>query len=68
MYYASLLTATTSATVAEILQEAGGCVSSVMGWVQEISATITKTPLLMFTIGFMVLGVAVSFVSRLLRR
>jgi hypothetical protein len=55
-------------SVSGILGGAGDIVTQVLTWVGDIASTIVTTPLLFIGVGLFVLGAAVSFVRRLLRR
>lgn len=43
-------------TMAELLADLGTVVTQVMTWVGNVATTITDTPLLLLTTGFLVLG------------
>lgn len=51
-----------------LLTDLGTVVTSVFGWVGTVASTITTTPLLLLTTGFLVLGGAVGIFGRLLSR
>jgi hypothetical protein len=51
-----------------ILGGAADVITQVLTWVGDIASTIVTTPLLFIGVGLFVLGAAVSFVRRLLRR
>lgn len=55
-------------TMSSLLGTLGTVVSSVFGWVGNIASTITSTPLLLLTTGFLVLGGAIGIFGRLLSR
>lgn len=54
--------------MSELLTELGLVVTEVFGWVGEVAVTITDTPLLLLTTGFLVLGGAIGIFGRLLSR
>lgn len=55
-------------TMASLIGDLGTVVTAVFGWVVEVAATITDTPILLLTTGFLVLGGAVGIFGRLLSR
>lgn len=55
-------------TMAELLTDLGTVVTQVMTWVGNVATTITDTPLLLLTTGFLVLGGAIGIFGRLLSR
>lgn len=57
-----------ASTMSTLLKDLGTVVTSVFGWVVEVASTITDTPLLLLTTGFLVLGGAVGIFGRLLSR
>ena len=54
--------------LAALLADLGTVVTQVFTWVTTVAATITETPLLLLTTGFLVLGGAVGIFGRLLSR
>lgn len=54
--------------MAELLTNLGTVVTAVFGWVGTVATTITETPILLLTTGFLVLGGAVGIFGRLLSR
>lgn len=71
MFYNILLSGSTTPTpntITGIMEESGNVVSNILNWVGDIANTIVQTPLLFVGVGLFVLGAAVSFVRRLLRR
>lgn len=54
--------------MAALLADLGTVVTQVFTWVTTVAATITETPLLLLTTGFLVLGGAVGIFGRLLSR
>lgn len=54
--------------MADLLASLGLVVTEVFGWVGEVAAIITETPLLLLTTGFLVLGGAIGIFGRLLSR
>lgn len=55
-------------TMASLLTELGLVVTDVLGWVGNVAETITTTPILLLTTGFLVLGGAVGIFGRLLSK
>lgn len=55
-------------TMASLLSDLSTVVTAVFGWVGTVASTITSTPLLLLTTGFLVLGGAVGIFGRLLSR
>lgn len=55
-------------TMAELLADLSTVVTDVMGWVGQVATTITDTPILLLTTGFLVLGGAVGIFGRLLSK
>lgn len=55
-------------TMATLLGDLSTVVTAVFGWVGTVASTITSTPLLLLTTGFLVLGGAVGIFGRLLSR
>lgn len=51
-----------------LLTELGLVVTEVFTWVGTVAETITETPLLLLTTGFLVLGGAIGIFGRLLSR
>ncbi len=54
--------------MAALLADLSTVVTSIFGWVTTIAGTITDTPLLLLTTGFLVLGGAIGIFGRLLSR
>lgn len=54
--------------MAELISNLSTVVTAVFGWVGTVATTITTTPLLLLTTGFLVLGGAVGIFGRLLSR
>lgn len=67
-YITYLTTTPVPDSVSGILQETGNIVTQLLTWVGNIASTIVETPLLFIGVGLFVMGAAVSFVRRLLRR
>lgn len=65
--YGNLLTAGTD-TVASVIEQSGTVVTAVLGWVGEVTSTITGSGLLFATVGFFFLGGTIGIVGRLLSR
>lgn len=63
-----LLTTVEPNSVGGILQETGNVVTNILTWVGNVAETIVETPLLFIGVGLFVMGAAVSFVHRLLKR
>lgn len=55
-------------TMGSLIGDLGTVVTAVFGWVVEVATTITDTPILLLTTGFLVLGGAVGIFGRLLSR
>lgn len=55
-------------TMSTLLTDLGTVVTQVFAWVTTIATTITETPLLLLTTGFLVLGGAIGIFGRLLSR
>lgn len=55
-------------TMGSLLGDLSTVVTSVFTWVGTVASTITSTPLLLLTTGFLVLGGAVGIFGRLLSR
>lgn len=55
-------------TMSTLLADLSTVVTSVFTWVGTVASTITSTPLLLLTTGFLVLGGAVGIFGRLLSR
>lgn len=51
-----------------LLTDLGTVVTQVFAWVGTVASTITTTPLLLLTTGFLVLGGAIGIFGRLLSR
>lgn len=55
-------------TMSSLLTDLSTVVTNVFEWVGTIASTITSTPLLLLTTGFLVLGGAIGIFGRLLSR
>lgn len=55
-------------TMSTLLTTLGSVVTQIMTWVGTVASTITDTPLLLLTTGFLVLGGAIGIFGRLLSR
>lgn len=55
-------------TMSSMLADISTIVTSIFTWVATVCSTITTTPLLLFTVGFLAVGGAVGIVGRLLSR
>lgn len=55
-------------TMSTLLTTLGSIVTQIMTWVGSVATTITDTPLLLLTTGFLVLGGAIGIFGRLLSR
>lgn len=51
-----------------LLTSLTGVVTSIFSWVGTVASTITSTPLLLLTTGFLVLGGAIGIFGRLLSK
>lgn len=61
--------ATASApTMTTLLNDLGTVVTQVLTWTGNVATTITETPILLLTTGFLVLGGAVGIFGRLLSK
>ena len=58
----------TAPTMTSLLGDLATVVTSVFGWVGSVASTITTTPLLLLTTGFLVLGGTIGIFSRLLSK
>ena len=58
----------TAPTMTSLLGDLATVVTSVFGWVGTVVTTITTTPLLLLTTGFLVLGGTIGIFSRLLSK
>lgn len=54
--------------MAELLSNLGTIVTSIIGWVGNVATTVTNTPILLLTTGFLVLGGAIGIFGRLLSK
>lgn len=54
--------------MASLLSDLATIVTQVMTWVGTVATTITSTPILLLTVGFLVLGGAIGIFGRLLSR
>ena len=55
-------------TMSTLIADLSTVVTAVFGWIGTVASTITSTPLLLLTTGFLVLGGAVGIFGRLLSR
>lgn len=51
-----------------LLTSIAAIVTSIMGWVGDVAQMITDTPILLLTVGFLMLGGAIGIFGRLLSR
>lgn len=51
-----------------LIESVSTVVTSIFGWVGTVAETISTTPLLLFTVGFLAVGGAVGILGRLLSR
>lgn len=51
-----------------LLTELGTVVTQIVAWVGTVASTVTSTPILLLTTGFLVLGGAVGIFGRLLSK
>lgn len=63
-----LLEPAAAPTMASLLTDLGTVVTQVLTWVGNVAVTITTTPILLLTTGFLVLGGAVGIFGRLLSK
>lgn len=54
--------------MAALITDLSSVATAVFGWVSTVATTITSTPLLLLTTGFLVVGGAVGIFGRLLSR
>lgn len=54
--------------MADLLSQLSTVVTAIFGWVGTVASTITSTPILLLTTGFLVLGGAVGIFGRLLSK
>ncbi len=65
----SLMVATaTASTMSSLISDLGTVVTEVFEWVGTVASTVTTTPILLLTTGFLVLGGAVGIFGRLLSK
>lgn len=55
-------------TMSTLLSDIALIVTQIMTWVTTVAETITTTPLLLLTVGFLMIGGAVGIFGRLLSR
>lgn len=55
-------------TMASLLADLSTVVTQIFTWIGTIATTITSTPLLLFTVGFLAIGGAIGIFGRLLSR
>lgn len=55
-------------TMASLLSDLSTVVTQIMTWVGTVASTITSTPLLLFTTGFLAIGGACAIFGRLLSK
>lgn len=55
-------------TMATLLADLSTVVTQIFTWIGTIASTITSTPLLLFTVGFLAIGGAIGIFGRLLSR
>lgn len=55
-------------TMSELLADIALIVTQIMTWVTTIATTIVDTPLLLLTVGFLMIGGAIGIFGRLLSR
>ncbi len=58
----------TAPTMSSLITDLSTVVTAIFGWIGTVCTTITSTPLLLLTVGFLVLGGAIGMVGRLLSR
>lgn len=54
--------------MAALLADLSTVVTQIFTWIGTIATTITSTPLLLFTVGFLAIGGAIGIFGRLLSR
>lgn len=54
--------------MAALLKDLALVVTQVIAWVGNVASTITSTPILLLTVGFLVLGGTIGIFGRLLSR
>lgn len=54
--------------MAAFLSDIALIVTQILSWVTTVATTITSTPLLLFTVGFLAIGGAIGIFGRLLSR
>lgn len=54
--------------MADLLSNLALVVTQIMTWCATVATTITDTPLLLFTVGFLAIGGAIGIFGRLLSR
>lgn len=57
-----------TSTMSELLAEIALIVTQIMTWVGTIAQTIVDTPLLLLTVGFLMIGGAIGIFGRLLSK
>lgn len=55
-------------TMATLLSDLGSVFTQIFTWVGTVAQTITTTPILLLTVGFLVAGGAIGIFGRLLSR
>lgn len=55
-------------TMASLLSDLGSVFTQIFTWVGTVANTITTTPILLLTVGFLVAGGAIGIFGRLLSR
>lgn len=55
-------------TMSSLLADLALVVTQIMTWIGTVASTITSTPLLLFTVGFLAIGGAIGIFGRLLSR
>ena len=68
MMWQFLSSTPTTPTMASLLADLSTVVTQFFTWVVTVASTITTTPLLLLTTGFLVLGGAIGIFGRLLSR
>lgn len=68
MMFQFLSATPTTPTMSTLLTDLATVVTQVFEWVVTVATTITTTPLLLLTTGFLVLGGAIGIFGRLLSR
>lgn len=58
----------TPSPMAALLTEIGLIVTQILSWVGDIASTIVATPLMLLTVGFLMIGGAIGIFGRMLSK